>query len=76
MHILLYLRKIARNARSSLCLIYLPVDIASLAKSFPLVRIVFLDKIANEELSIHAHNVGHAGYHFDVETCTWECFSI
>jgi len=37
---------------------------------------VFLDEFANEELAIHAHHVSYAGYHLNMETGAWECFSV
>jgi hypothetical protein len=37
---------------------------------------VFLDEFADKELAIHAHHMSHSGYHLNVETGTWECFSI
>lgn len=67
---------------SCICVIFMLVIDSSctiriiLTKSFSLVRIVFLDKVANEEFPIHAHNMSYAGYDLDVETCKWECFSI
>jgi hypothetical protein len=48
----------------------------TLPKSFPFIRIVFLDEFADEELAIHAHHMSYAGYHLNMETGTWECFSI
>lgn len=48
----------------------------TLSKPFPFIRIVFLDELADKEFTIHAHHMSYSGYHLDVETGTWECFSI
>jgi hypothetical protein len=47
-----------------------------LPKSLPFIRIMFLDEFADEELAIHAHHMSYSGYHLNMETGTWECFSI